>query len=438
VKPRDSWLLVAAALLSAAGAVRAQLAAPPALPPGWKPRGLHEEEKSFVAPQATVKVAADGVRDLPPQAIRERGKSTRLLVDNPYLDPADPFFNMPRQMACLPDGSVVVFSTAKQHADGRMKGNPYATGLWRIAPDGAITAVDRARHVLSEGRDPECGVGVGASGLDPAKVRPITVAPDGSLVFPYWPGWVASMRYARVLRVMPDGRVEPVPATDPLACAPRPSDTYRSMFEDLSSAAFDSEGNLWAKDGCRLLQVARDGKVTTLLDADRVCPRDRTHDQWILGSFMVWDAARREMVMGGSIISARPRDLLSTIWRVRADGSVRRVYLARKVGAPPRIDGISALTLDAKGRILFGAGLVAQGDGHQILRLVDEDSGRTEVVAGAPRPTDIKHADGPAKSAHFGTVRGLCFAPDGTLYVHDANHLIRKITPAGQVTTWAF
>jgi len=200
----------------------------------------------------------------------------------------------------------------------------------------------------------------------------------------------------------------------------------------------DSEGNLWATDGCRLLKAAPDGKVTTLLDADRVCPRDKTRDHWITGSFMVWDAAHGEMVMGGSILSAQPRDLFSTIWRVRADGSVRRVYLARKVGAPPRVDGISGLALDAKGRVHFGAGLLSQGGGYQILRLVDENSGRTEVVAGAPRPTDVRHADGPAKSAHFGTVKELCFGPDGTLFVHDANHLIRKVTPAGQVTTWAF
>ncbi|MCX8113814.1 MAG: hypothetical protein N3D71_01935 [Burkholderiaceae bacterium] len=417
--------------------LRAQLAAPPERPPGWKPRGLYDEEKTFVAPQATVKVAADGVRSLPSQAIKDRANSTRLLVDNPYLDPADPFFNIPRQMACLPDGSVVVFSTAKRHTEGRMKGNPYATGLWRIAPDGAITAVDRARHILSEGKDPECGVTVGRSGLDPANVGPVTAAADGSLVFPYQTAWTSG-RAARVLRITPAGRVEPLPATDPLACAPRPPDAYRSTFSDVSSVALDAEGNLWAKDGCRLLRVAPTGVVTTLLDVDRVCPPDQTRDHWITGSFMAWDVARGEMVIGGSIISGKPRDLFSTVWRVRPDGTFRRVYLARKVGAPPQIDGLSGLALDAKGTIHFGAGLLSQGGGHQILRLVDEAKGRTEVVAGAPRPTDVRHADGPARQAHFGTVKGLCFAPDGTLFVHDANHLIRKITPAGQVATWAF
>jgi hypothetical protein len=53
-------------------------------------------------------------------------------------------------------------------------------------------------------------------------------------------------------------------------------------------------------------------------------------------------------------------------------------------------------------------------------------------VPQAPAPTDVNHADGPARQAHFGTIKGLCHAPDGTLFVHDSTYLIRKITPAGQ------
>jgi len=32
--------------------------------------------------------------------------------------------------------SVAVTSTAKRHTEGRFKGNPYASGFWRIAPGG--------------------------------------------------------------------------------------------------------------------------------------------------------------------------------------------------------------------------------------------------------------------------------------------------------------
>lgn len=402
------------------------------LPPGWKPRGPYDEEKTFVAPQATSKVAADGVRSLPPQAIRDRANSTRLLIDNPYLDPADPFFNIPRRMACLPDGSLAVFSTAKTHKDGRMKGNPYATGLWRIAPDGAITAVDRARHILSENKDPECGVTVGRSGLDPQSVGPVSVAPDGSLLFSYRTVW-AFGRWARVLQITPEGSIQPVPNNDPLACAPQPPEPYRKTFEDVSATARDGAGYTWVMDGCRLKRVGPDGTVSTLLDKPQVCPEDRTRDQWLTGDLMAWDAARGEMVMGGTVMSGKPRDRYSTLWRVRPDGSFRRVYAASALGTLglPRGASIGALALDRKGVIHFG-------DAFQVVRLIDEAKGRVEVVAGAPPPTDVQHADGPARQAHFGTVSGLCFAPDGTLYVLDAARLIRKLTPAGQVTTWAF
>lgn len=81
-----------------------------------------------------MKVAADEVRSLPPQAIKNRANPTRPLVDDPYLDPDDPFFNMPRQIAYLPDGSLAVFATARLRPDRRMKGNPYAAGLRASRP----------------------------------------------------------------------------------------------------------------------------------------------------------------------------------------------------------------------------------------------------------------------------------------------------------------
>ncbi|MCP9451530.1 MAG: hypothetical protein NNA23_02485 [Nitrospira sp.] len=412
------------------------------LPPGWEPRKPYDEEKTFVAPQATVKVAESVRRLASPfkdkTTFKGRITSPRIEIDNPYLDPLDPFFNVPRQMACLDDGSLLVFSTAKTHQDGRMKGNPYATGLWRIAPDGAITPVDRARHILSEGKDPECGVTVGASGLDPQAVGPISVDAEGSLVFPYQTRW-AFGRYGRVLRLTPQNELVPIPEA-PRACAPEPLKDYREIFMDIGSAARDPQGHTWVMDygRCQLKRVAPDETVTTLLDKPQVCPAgDPEHH--VRADYMVWDKARGEMVMGGSLLwlKSPKADLYSTIWRVRPDGTFTRVYLAGKLRKGlPHIDGLSGLALDPNGRIIFGAGFV-RADGHQLLRL-DEAKGRTESIAGAPQPSGTSYADGPANQAHFGTIKGLCAVPDGTLFVHDANHVIRKVTPAGHVTTWAF
>ncbi len=39
------------------------------------------------------------------------------------------------------------------------------------------------------------------------------------------------------------------------------------------------------------------------------------------------------------------------------------------------------------------------------------------------------------RPATFHWLRGLAFAPDGTLYLRD-EHLVRKLDSAGQVSTW--
>jgi hypothetical protein len=73
----------------------------------------------------------------------EPGRLTFVRTLNPCLDPDDPFFGVPRQIACLPDGSLAVASTAKLHKEGRFKDNPYASGFWRIAQDGAGSSGQR-------------------------------------------------------------------------------------------------------------------------------------------------------------------------------------------------------------------------------------------------------------------------------------------------------
>lgn len=44
----------------------------------------------------------------------------------------------------------------------------------------------------------------------------------------------------------------------------------------------------------------------------------------------------------------------------------------------------------------------------------------------------------PPPQALFDRFRSMCMSPDGTLFMNDNNNVIRKLTPAGQVTTWAF
>ena len=45
--------------------------------------------------------------------------------------------------------------------------------------------------------------------------------------------------------------------------------------------------------------------------------------------------------------------------------------------------------------------------------------------------------DGAPARVRFHWLKGLAFAPDGTLYMRD-EHLVRKLDASGQVSTWAF
>lgn len=424
-------------MMTASLAVGAQGPTPPGQmpakewPPGWKLYAPYPEELSFVSPTATTKVASE-MRSLK-SGINDDKKfvggviSDRILVDNPYLDPNEEFFGIPRQIACLQDGSVAVSSTAKLYKEGRFAGNPYATGFWRIAPDGAITPIV-AKNTIMENSPyyPICGVPYAKSRIGD-DIRPMTLAPDGSLLFPY---------ESSILRLTPGGRVEHVP-NRPESCAAE--NRPKEPFTEPESVVQDPRGNVWVADGCALWRMGPDGTVTKVLGHTQMCPAGEP-ERWIRGAFLAWDAVHDELVMSGGLLwqKSPKANYYSMIYRVKPDGTPRRVFLGVKVGrSAPRVDGTGGLAIDSKGNIYFGGGVADPGNGYQVLRL-DEATGIPVVVAGAPTPGDINHGDGSARQAYFGTFRSMCIAPDGTLYVNDAKHIIRKLTTAGQVTTWAF
>jgi hypothetical protein len=404
-------------------------------PPGWKLYAPYPEELSFVTPRATTKVATE-VRALRSTVTDDRKfnggvLSPRVLIDNPYMDPTDPFFGVPRQVACLPDGSVAVASTAKLHKEGRFKDTPYASGFWRIAPDGAITAI-AAKHAILENSPyyPYCGMPFSKTRIQ-SDILPMSTAPDGSLLFPY---------DSSILRLTLDGRVEAVPQR-PELCAADAAPAADKRFAKPEAAAQDPRGNVWVSDGeaCVLKRVAPDGAVTTVLTRQQMCPADQP-ENWIRGEFLAWDTVHDELVMSGGLLwqKAPKANFYSMVYRVTPDGVPRRVFLGVKLGRlAPRVDGISGLSLDSKGNIYVGAGIADPGNGYQVVRL-DEAKGTPVLVAGAPTPTDVNHGDGPARQAYFRSFRSMCFAPDDTLYINDSTNVIRKLTPAGQVTTWAF
>ncbi len=151
----------------------------------WRPVTPSAEELSFAAPRATTRISetprtlTGDIRD--PK--RFKGVvSPRIVVDNPYLDPVDPFFNIPRSMTCTADNGLIVASTAKIVPSGRLQGNPYASGFWRVSAEGAITAIVAKHTAVENSPRPVCGVSFANSRITP-EIGPMTVTADGGLLF---------------------------------------------------------------------------------------------------------------------------------------------------------------------------------------------------------------------------------------------------------------
>lgn len=401
----------------------------------------------YVAPAATERVA-EGPRTatLDPGYGRKFSAANtrpRVTISNPFMDPARPLFARAEAMQCASDGSVVVSGRAGFDKDAR----PVGTGFWRIAPDGAVTPV-HSRSANAPTRT-ACGVPFAMSSATPSA---FSLAADGRLLF---------TGAGAVQAVTPEGAVVRVAgaanacggasAARPAFAVPVPGGEASRFGDDAGPPVEDGDGNLWVADqkGCALRRISKDGEITTVLDKDALCnDAKRPEDQpWL--HEMAWDATRGELVVAGANPVATPvHDLYTTVFRITPAGGVKRVLFAKKASrvSPARqhLDGIRAMTVDAKGRILIVSQFMLfeqRGWDALQLMLVDEANATVVPLTGTKirRGTwmDGHPMDGPSELAVFEGTRDLCAAPDGTIYVND-DLLIRRIDQKGQVTTWAF
>ena len=113
------------------------------------------------------------------------------------------------------------------------------------------------------------------------------------------------------------------------------------------------------------------------------------------------------------------------------------VYTYAGTGSPGYVDGDTSV---ARFNNPFGIALgpegylyLADGNNHVIRKVSTEGQVTTYAGAGI-----AGYADGPANEARFNSPINLCFDPEGNLYVSDfLNQRIRKISPSGEVTTIA-
>ncbi len=129
------------------------------------------------------------------------------------------------------------------------------------------------------------------------------------------------------------------------------------------------------------------------------------------------------VVMTGAV-PAFSQSIISTYagrdWIFAGDG---------KAALPAPLGWLDGLVYDRGGNLYFG-----DASNHMVFRVRD---GRLEVVAGNGFAGSSGDG-GPARNASIDNPRGLAFDEDGNLYIADAaQHRIRRVTPAGIISTYA-
>ena len=103
------------------------------------------------------------------------------------------------------------------------------------------------------------------------------------------------------------------------------------------------------------------------------------------------------------------------------------------VGTAARFNQPNAVAIDGSGN------LYVADSGNDTIRKIVLSTGMVTTLAGSARHTGTQDAPtGPGSSARFNTPEGIAVDGSGNIYVADTgNNTIRKITPAGAVTTLA-
>ncbi|MGQ2990786.1 MAG: hypothetical protein ACT6RD_06030 [Brevundimonas sp.] len=343
----------------------------------------------------------------------------QLLSTNPYLAPPAFLFERIGSMACAPDGGLVVSGRSFE------TGTDGPVGWWRIAADGAVTPIatyDAARRTTE------------------APYHEFSLAGDGSLL--------SSSAYA-LYRVR-DGVSERIAGPEGETSGYRDGPASAALFDRPGVPIEDGQGNIWVADqnDCVLRRITPDGQVSTVLGRDRTACEGVNSDDVVSVRAIVWDAANAEIVAAGITgVASGAHDFQTMIWRIRPDGSMRRVYQAYKRGSGSAsgqtMDGVQAVAVEPSGAIVIASRDMDAYARRQLLRL-DERTGRLTALTGRSYSRDVARPgleedpyDGPAARANFRDVRALCRGPDGTLFALD-EHLVRRLNTDGTVRTWVY
>jgi len=368
-------------------------------------------------------------------------------------------FSEPSGLALAADGTLLV-ADSKNHA------------IRRVSPEGAVSTL--AGQLGRAGSTDGTGTAARFN-------YPSGLAVDGSGVI-----WVADTRNCTLRRVTPAGVVTTFAGTaGAVGSADGTGAAARFFFP---GAVAVSGTTLWVADtsNSTIRRVSAAGEVSTLAgqaglsgNLDGVGGAARfwypggiaaTPDGSALWVADSWNHTVRQVTSGGAATTfaglaggagwtdgtgpmARfdhPHGLCqvgeSAFWVSDSVGhTIRQVTMAGVVttvaglaGSPGHVDGAGANARFASpaglARADDGAVLVADSENHVVRRVAPD--GTVTTVAGSPGARGF--ADGPAAAARFNYPMAVAVAPDGSVLVADAaNHMLRRITPGGEVATAA-
>lgn len=224
---------------------------------------------------------------------------------------------------------------------------------------------------------------------------------------------------AVVRRITPAGVVTTIAGT-PYTAGSADGTAAAARFQNPRGITGDANGNLYVADsGNRTIRkIAADGTVSTLAGSAGV--RGTADGAGSAASFTSLD---------GIVLDAT--GTLSVIDNQNNTVAIRRISPAGVVTTTARITSeyAEALAIDAAGNVYLG------GYNQGVLYKV-APSGALTILAGSP--SQYGTADGTGAAARFTGIGGVTIDPAGNVYAMDTGAgTIRKITPAGVVTTVA-
>lgn len=332
----------------------------------------------------------------------------------------------------------------------------------KLTPDGVVTTL-----AGSEGRS---GNADGPAGAARFKYpRGIARDPAGNL-------YIADMGNHTIRKLTPEGVVTTI-AGQAGSAGSADGTGAAARFESPGQVVVDSNGNLFVADTFNhsIRKITPTGIVTTF--AGKAGAKGKANGQGAAASFDsphglaidtngtlyvadTYNHAIRKITPTGTVSTLVSAGLLRYPYGI-AVGPTGTVYVANLVGSNIlQISPVGAITHLAGGigdnnQSQDGVGInarfsVPEGiaiDSNGVLWIADTGNatirkvtlaGAVTTVAGMSQDTTRGNADGTGPAARFDSIDGSALALNGDIYVTDAyNHTIRKVTPAGVVTTIA-